>query len=74
MRNRIRKQLSIVEPPVEHIHGKELRVIRGIISSCPQILDMIHDDLIRGLRDPEAGRRGLMSAEQVFMVLCLSNR
>jgi IS5 family transposase len=71
MRNRIRKQLRIVEPSIDHEHAKELEQIRTLISQCPQILDLVHADLICGLRDPEAGREGMMTAEQVFKVLII---
>ena len=71
MRNTIRKQISIVEPLIDHTHAKELYWIRLIISEHSHIIDMIHQDLIRNLRDPDADRKGLMSAEQVFMVLLI---
>ena len=70
MRNRIRKQLRIVEPSIDHEHAKELKQIHTLISRCPQIADMVHADLIRGLDDPEAGREG-MPADQVFKVLLI---
>ena len=71
MRNRIRKQTRLVEPSIDHEHAKELKQIREIISECPEILDLVYADLIRGLDDPEAGRDGDMTAEQVFKVLII---
>ncbi len=71
MRNRIRKQLRIVEPSIEHEHAKELHLIRVLISEYPKILYLVHADLIRGLDDPEAGRKGMMTGEQVFKVLLI---
>ncbi len=71
MRNRIRKQTRLVEPSIDHEHAKELKQIREIISECPEILDLVYADLIRGLDDPEAGRDGDMTAEQVFKVLLI---
>lgn len=68
MRDKIHKQLRIVEPSIDHEHAKELRAIHQFISECPEILDQVHADLIRGLDDPGTGRVG-MSAEQVFTVL-----
>jgi IS5 family transposase len=71
MRNRIRKQLRLVEPSIDHEHAKELHQIRALISEHPEILDLVHGDLVRGLDDPEAGREGMMTAEQVFKVLLI---
>jgi IS5 family transposase len=71
MRNRIRIQTRLVEPSIIHEHAKELILINDIISGCPEILDLVYADLIRGLDDPEAGRDGDMTAEQVFKVLLI---
>ena len=40
-----------------------------LISGRPQIADLVYADLIAGLEDPETGREGMMTAEQVFRVL-----
>jgi len=66
MRNRIRKQLRIVEPVIKHEHAFELLEIRRIISENREILSLVYDDLIFGLKDPRLGRKGMMTAEQVF--------
>lgn len=71
MRNRIRKQLRIVEPSIEHEHANELHQISKLIAEHPQIVTLIHSDLIRGLDDPGAGRKGMMTGEQVFKVLLI---
>ena len=71
MRKKIRKQLHLVEPSIEHEHAFELRQSQCIISEHPEIFDMIQADLIRGLDDPEAGRVGAMTGEQVFKVLLI---
>lgn len=71
MRNRIRKQTRLVEPSIEHEHANELKQIREIVSGCPEIADLVYEDLIRGLDDPDAGRDGGMTAEQVFKVLLI---
>lgn len=71
MRNRIRKQTRLVEPSINHEHAKELKRIREIVSGCPKIADLVYDDLILGLDDPETGRDGNMTAEQVFKVLLI---
>ena len=69
MRNRIRKQLRLVEPSIDHEHAKELVQIRKVLADHPEIGDMVYTDLVRDLDDPEAGREGMMTAEQVFKVL-----
>ncbi len=71
MRNKIRKQLRLVEPSIDHEHAKELHAIRTLITEHPEVVDLIYEDLIRGLRDPDAGRDGMMTAEQVFKVLLI---
>ena len=69
MRKSIRQQLSIVEPSVSHPHARELRKMSEILDSLPEIAGLVHADLICGLNDPESGREGLMSAEQVFKAM-----
>lgn len=71
MRNKIRKQLRLVEPSIDHEHAKELHAIRALILEHPDVVDLIYEDLIRGLHDPGAGRDGMMTAEQVFKVLLI---
>jgi len=71
MRNKIRKQLRIVEPSIDHEHAKELEQILVLISEHPEIAALVYEDLIRGLDDPGAGRDGMMTAEQVFNVLLI---
>ena len=65
----VRKQLALVEPSVEHEHARELHEIRRLVGEQPKIADLVHSDLIRGLNDSQTGRAGMMSAEQVLMVL-----
>ncbi len=69
MRETIHKQLHIVEPTIPHEHARELACISGLIEESPEIARLIHDDLIRGLEDPETGRKGGMTSDQVFRVL-----
>lgn len=44
--------------------GRELEVMSNLLLANPQMLDVVHDDLV-GLKDPETGRLGL-TAEQVL--------
>jgi len=46
-------------------------MIRGLIAEHPEVIDLVYADLIRGLRDPDKGRKGMMTAEQVFKVLLI---
>jgi IS5 family transposase len=69
MRSRIRKQLRLVEPAIDHEHSKELAQIRKVLAERPEIGNMVYADLVRSLDDPESGREGMMTAEQVFKVI-----
>lgn len=69
MRESIRQQLRLVEPAVEHEHARELYEIRGLLDAHPEMADLVHADLVRGLKNPHTGRRGKLSAEQVLMTL-----
>jgi len=69
MREKIARQLRIVEPAVKHIYAMELRMMAAVIAERPDILDRIYEDLIAGLDDPRNGRKGMMTAEQVLKVL-----
>jgi IS5 family transposase len=40
-----------------------------ILDELPGIADLVHADLVCGLDDPEAGREGMMCAEQVFRAM-----
>ena len=52
MRDSVRKQLPIVEPEINHQHARELRQIRSLVDQHPEIADLIHADLIEGLKKP----------------------
>jgi IS5 family transposase len=71
MRQEIRPQLAIVLPPVNHEHSRELAAIKHIVDTHPEIADLVFADLVRGLNDPQSGRDGMMSAEQVFKALVI---
>jgi len=71
MRKRIQQQPSLVEPKINHDHAKELHQIALLLADHPQVFDGVHADLVQGLRDPEAGRPGRMSAEQAFKALLI---
>ena len=71
MRESVRKQLPLVEPAIEHEHAGELHRIRRLVDEHPEMADLVHADLVRGLSNPHTGRRGRLSAEQVLMALLI---
>lgn len=71
MREKVRQQTSIVEPSINHPHASELRMMDRLLSLRPQIIDLVYDDLVLGLDDPDAGREGMMTAEQVFKAMTI---
>jgi IS5 family transposase len=54
---------------VNHQHAAELRKIDEILRCLPRIAELIHEDLVRGLKDPSTGRQGNLTADQVFRAL-----
>jgi IS5 family transposase len=68
MRETIAQQLHVVPAPLQHEHARELLAISKVLDQVPQVAEQVHADLVRGLRNPDKGRRG-MSAEQVLRVL-----
>jgi IS5 family transposase len=71
MRSVIHRQLPLVEPTIEHQHAEELKKMDTLIEQCPQIASLVYQDLIAGLRDPQSGRKGRMTADQAFRVLLI---
>jgi len=69
MRKIILQQPSIVEPAAQHQHTAELRKVDEILRSIARIAELVHEDLVRGLKDPATGRQGNLTADQVFRVL-----
>ena len=71
MRQILHPQLSLVESALDHPHAHELQKIHTILESCPEIAERVHADLIRGLKNSDTGRAGMMSAHQVFRALLI---
>lgn len=71
MRKKIREQLPIVQPAVNHPHASELQMMNVLIAARPEVIDLVYADLIRDLDDPEKGREGMMTAEQVFKAVTI---
>lgn len=71
MRSIIHEQLPLVSAIVEHEHAREIEKVSRVLDELgSQVTSLIHQDLIRGVRNPEKGRKGL-SAEQVLRILVI---
>lgn len=71
MRSMIHEQLPLVSPILDHEHARELEEISCILDELgSEVTALIHRDLIRGIRNPEKGRKG-MSADQVLRILVI---
>ena len=64
------EQMSLDRPWIEHSPADELAKISEILNSHPGMAELIEQDLVRGVRHPERGARG-MSGDQVLRVLVL---
>jgi len=64
------EQLSLDRPGIKHDHAGELAKIGEILNSHPRMARLIEQDLVRGVRHPERGARG-MSGDQVLRALLL---
>jgi IS5 family transposase len=71
MINKIHYQNSIVENYFQHDHVEELKVIDEIIFQKPQILQLVHKDLIENVEYVKKGRKAILSAEQVLKILLI---
>jgi IS5 family transposase len=65
---RRQEQLSLTRPPIDHTHADELDQISRILDHNPGMADRVAQDLVRGLRNPDTGARG-MSGDQTLRVL-----
>ena len=71
MRKKTRQQLPIIQPGVNHPHAAELQMMAELIGARPEVVNIVYADLVRDLDDPENGREGMMTAEQVFKALTI---
>ena len=62
------EQLSLDRPWIEHSHAEELAKISQILTLHPGMSELVEQDLVRGLKRPETGARG-MSGDQVLRAL-----
>jgi transposase, IS5 family len=61
-------QLSLTQPWIDHSHARELEAISRILNEESDIARLVEQDLLRGVKNPETGARG-MSGDQVLRVL-----
>ena len=52
------EQLSLDRPWIKHSHADELAKMSEILSSHPDMAELIEQDLVRGVRHPERGLPG----------------
>jgi IS5 family transposase len=62
------EQLSLTQPWIDHSHARELEAISRILDEEADIVRLIEQDLVRGVKNPHTGSRG-MSGDQVLRVL-----
>lgn len=70
LRKNIQHQRPIVYPYIAHEHAEELRKIALILDRLPLVDDLVYEDLVRDVDDPENGRPGL-SGSQVLRLIVL---
>lgn len=69
MRQKIQKQPRLVEQKIDHAHSDELVKISELLDGQPELAELVHADLVRGLRDPDAGREGLSGDQALRAVV-----
>lgn len=71
MRKNVHDQLPLVARYIDHEHAEELRAMDDLLAEIPAAVDLVYADLVCGLRHPEKGRQGRLTAEQVLRALVL---
>ncbi len=69
MRATIKQQQSLMQPPADHEHARELSVISDILDGMSEVLGRVVADIACGRRTDRG--RGGMTAEQVLRVLVI---
>jgi IS5 family transposase len=62
------EQLSLTQPWIDHSHARELEEISRILDEEAGIAERVGQDLVRGVKNPATGARG-MSGDQVLRVM-----
>lgn len=61
-------QLSLTQPWIDHSHARELETISRMLDEEADMVRLIEQDLVQGVKNPHTGARG-MSGDQVLRVL-----
>lgn len=69
MRETIKRQQSLTQPPIDHEHARELSAISDILDRAPEILTRVLADITKGRRT-DRGRVG-MTADSVLRILVI---
>jgi IS5 family transposase len=67
---RRKEQLSLDRPPTAHAHTEELEQIGLILDANPRMAELVEQDLVRGVKNPGTGARGL-TGDQVYRILLI---
>jgi IS5 family transposase len=62
------EQLSLTQPWIDHSHARELEAISRMLDEEADMVRLIEQDLVQGIKNPHTGARG-MSGDQVLRVL-----
>ena len=62
------EQLSLTQPWIDHSHARELEAISRMLDEEADMVRLIEQDLVQGVKNPHTGARG-MSGDQVLRVL-----
>jgi IS5 family transposase len=62
------EQLPLAQPWIDHPHAREMETISRILDEEAGVAERVGQDLVRGLKNPQTGARG-MSGDQVLRVL-----
>lgn len=62
------EQLSLTQPWIDHSHARELEAISRMLDEEADMVRLIEQDLVQGVKSPHTGARG-MSGDQVLRVL-----
>lgn len=67
MRSKVIVQNPLIPPYTDHKYGRELKAMSDILDENLEILDLVEEDLRRGVQNPTKGRPG-MTANQALRI------
>ena len=59
------EQLCLTQPWIDHSHARELEAISRMLDEEADMVRLIEQDLVQGVKNPHTGARG-MSGDQVL--------